>query len=262
MRELVDTHAHLNSDSFEPDRDEVIARATEAGVTQILVIGTTLECSQWAVNVAARYSQVYAVVGIQPNYVHEAAPGDWEAIRELSLAPKVVGLGETGLDCYWKKAPLDLQRDYFARHIELARERDLPFVVHMRDAEAETVEALRQSAAGSPLRGVMHSFTGGLETASACLELGLHISFAGMVTFKNAHALRDVAKVVPTDRILVETDSPYLAPSPYRGKRNEPSYVTVTASILAETRGESEDDFAAATTRNARDLFRLPVLTA
>lgn len=256
--ELIDTHVHIQEDAFEADRLEVLTRANEAGVRQMVVVGFTVDSSRRAVELASQDSRLFAVVGIQPNHVHEARPADWDAILELVRQPRVVGIGETGLDHYWKVAPLELQAEYFQRHMRLSRETGLPFVVHLRDADADMVTELRKAAEAGPLNGVMHSFTGSLETAQACLELGLHISFAGMVTFKNNHALRAVAAAVPLDRILIETDCPYLAPSPHRGKRNEPAFVKLTAECLAAVRGLSPDEFAAVTTANARRLFRLP----
>jgi TatD DNase family protein len=256
--QLVDTHCHLDEEAFEPDRDAVVAKAASAGLVEMITIGTTAASSRRAVELAGHYPRVFAAVGIQPNYVHEAKAGDWDAIVELTTADKVVAIGETGLDRYWDHAPFELQVEYFTKHLDLARRLDIPFVVHCRNAEAETVAQLRQAALAGPLRGVMHSFSGSLETAEACLELGLYLSFAGMVTFKNAHALRAVAAVVPADRILIETDSPYLAPGAYRGKRNEPAYVALTAASLAEKRGVPVEEFAALTTRNAQTLFRFP----
>ena len=255
--ELIDTHAHLDEDAFALDLDEVVARATEAGVVAIVTIGTTAESSRRAVELAGRYASVYAAVGIQPNYVAEAKPGDWEKIEELARAPRVVAIGETGLDRYWDYAPIDLQRDYFDRHLELARRLDLPFVVHCRQAEDDVVAQLRGAVEGGPLRGVMHSFAGSRATAEACLQLGLHISFAGMLTYRKSDELRQMAAAIPLDRVLVETDSPYLAPIPLRGKRNEPANVKLTATTLAETRGLTLDELAAQTTRNARELFRI-----
>lgn len=261
--QLIDTHCHLDEDAFASDVEEVVQRARDAGVSKLLTIGTTLATSQAAVALANQFPDVYAVVGIQPNYVSAAQPGDWEAIVELSRAPKVVGIGETGLDCFWDYAPLDLQRDYFARHLQLARERQLPFVIHCRskdgqtDAEVAIVEQLREFAQGQPLRGLMHSFAGTRETAAACLELGLYLSFSAMVTFKRNQALRDVVLEVPMDRLLVETDAPYLAPAPHRGKRNEPAFVKITAGHLADLRGVSREEFAATTTANALRLFAL-----
>jgi TatD DNase family protein len=253
--QLIDTHAHLDEETFRHDVDHVVARAREAGVVAIITIGTTAASSRLAVELTKRYESVYAAVGIQPNYVAEAKPGDWEVIVELAREPKVVAIGETGLDRYWDHTPLDLQAEYFSRHIELARERDLPFVVHCREAEDDVVALLAAAAGSHRLQGVMHSSTGNLKTAEACVELGLHISFAGMLTFKKNDSLRHVAARVPGERLLVETDAPYLAPTPYRGKRNEPAYVQHTAACLAETRGVAVEEIAAITTANARSLF-------
>ena len=252
---LFDTHAHLDEEAFRPDRAEVIARARQAGLERIVTIGTTAATSRDAVEIAESDPLVYAAVGIQPNYVSGEQPGDWEAIEELARRPKVVAIGETGLDRYWDHAPFDLQTEFFQRHIDLARRRGLPFVVHCRDAERDVVAQLRSAADVGPLQGVMHSFSGDVETARACLELGLYISFAGMVTFKKNDALRAVAAAVPLDRLLIETDAPYLAPVPFRGKRNEPAYVEHTAECLANVRNMPVAKLAEATTANARRLF-------
>ncbi len=253
--ELIDTHAHLDEEAFNADRDEVVARAVEAGLKAIVTIGTTADSSRRAVALADAYPMIFATVGIQPNYVAEANPGDWQVIEELVKHPKVVAVGETGLDRYWDYAPIELQQEYFTRHIELSRKFDLPFVVHCRDADADVVSHLQDAAKQGPLKGVMHSFCGDAGTASACLDLGLFVSFAGMVTFKKSNDLRAVAAGIPLDRILVETDSPYLAPTPFRGKRNEPAHVLHTATCLAETHEIDMEEFAASTTRNARQLF-------
>lgn len=255
--ELIDTHAHIQEDAFEPDRTEALSRAHQAGVGQVVVVGFTVDSSRRAVQLAEQRRDVFAVVGIQPNYVAETKPGDWDTILELAQSHRAAGIGETGLDLYWKTAPIELQAEYFQRHIRLSRELGKPFVVHCRDAEADVVTELRKAAKEGPLHGVMHSFSGSLETAKACWELGLHISFAGMVTFKNNFALRAVAEAVPADLIVIETDCPYLAPTPNRGKRNEPAFVKFTAECLAEVRGLSVEDFAALTTANARKLFPL-----
>lgn len=254
----VDTHCHLNEDAFTSDQADAVQRAVAAGVRQMLVVGITLESSRRAVELAAQYPAVYAVVGIQPNYVAAALPTDFDDIVTLASSPKVVGIGETGLDRYWDHAPQELQREFFHRHLELARRTQLPFVVHCRDAEADVLEVLNQHAQHGPLHGVMHSFCGDHATADRCLELGLCLSFAGMVTFKRNEALRQVAKSVPDDRILVETDAPYLAPAPHRGKRNEPAYVRHTCDFLADVRGVSRDQLAQLTTANARRVFQLP----
>ncbi len=253
---LIDTHAHLDDERFAADLPDVLARAAAAGVMHTLTIGIDLQTSRNAVALAGRFPQLRAVVGIQPNHVAEAGPGDWDQIVTLAeTAANVVAVGESGLDRYWDRAPFPLQEDYFTRHLALARRLNKPIVIHCREAEADVLRVLR--AFGGPVCGVMHSFSGDAATATACLELGLHISFAGMVTYKNADALREVAKVVPIDRLLVETDSPYLAPVPVRGKRNEPAFVRHTAELVANVRGESAEVLGEATTRNARELFGL-----
>jgi TatD DNase family protein len=260
--QLVDTHAHLDDEQLVGDLDEVLARAREAGVACVVSVATTAESSLQTVALTGRYADVFATVGIQPNYVAQSNEGDWERVVQLAGSPGVVGVGETGLDRYWDYTPFEEQQASFGRHIELAQGRDLPLVIHCRDAEADVVAALRHYAARGRLRGVMHSFTGGEETAAACLELGLYISFAGMVTFKKSESLRRVAAGVPTDRLLLETDSPYLSPEPFRGRRNEPARLVHTASRLAEVRGVSVEELARQTTENARRLFGLPISQA
>ncbi len=256
--EFIDTHAHLDEQAFEPDLDEVLQRARAAGLSAILTIGVTADTSRAAVRLAECYPDVFAVVGVQPNYVSQAHPDDWDTIVALAAHPRVVAIGETGLDRYWDHSPLDLQREWFARHLELARSLGKPFVVHCREAEADVVVQLQQAAEHGPLKGVMHSFSGNAETARACLDLGLHLSFAGMVTYKRNAELRAVAAAVPPDRYLIETDAPYLAPVPHRGKRNEPAHVVETARCLASQTGRTLDEVAAETTANARRLFALP----
>ena len=254
---LIDTHCHLDSEAFHQDLDEVVERALSTGVQHVLTIGIDLATSQASVVLANRYDCISAVVGIQPNYAHEAKPGDWEQIVELSHHPRVVAIGETGLDKYWDFAPLDLQKEYFIRHLQYSKSSGLPFIVHCREAEAEVVETLQEQADGGTLNGVMHSFCGDVDTAAKCLELGMHISFAGMVTFRKNDSLRQVAATVPLDRLLIETDAPYLAPHPNRGKRNEPAWVKHTAKCLADVHGISFEELAQVTSSNARRLFKL-----
>lgn len=256
--QLVDTHAHLDAEEFDADRPDVIARASAAGIRSIIAIGTTAVSSARCMELASNYACVFAAVGIQPNYVHEAAPVDWEQITELAKQPRVVALGETGLDRYWDHAPFDLQQDYFDRHLRLSQATGLPFVVHMRECEADILAMLREAHARGPLQGVMHSFTGSADTAAECVAMGLYVSFAGMVTYKKSADLRATAATIPADRILIETDSPYLSPEPVRKiRRNEPAHLIHTARVLAEARGETLESFAAQTTQNARALFRL-----
>jgi TatD DNase family protein len=253
---LIDTHAHLDDERFDGDRPAVVERAVAAGVSRVIVIATTAATSRLCIDLAGRHPALFATVGIQPNHVAEAAPNDWDEVVRLAGAPKVVALGETGLDRYWDHTPFPQQEDYFARHLDLARRYTLPVVIHCRDAEADVVRMLRADFdRHGPVRGVMHSFTGDLATARDCLAMGLFISFAGMVTYKNAQPLRDVAKEVPLDRLLVETDSPYLAPVPRRGQRNEPAFVAHTATLLAQARGVEVGVIAEHTTRNAHALF-------
>ncbi len=253
---LFDTHTHLDQSEFDDSRAEVIARAREAGVAQLVAVGCTASDSQKCVRLAAEFEGVYAAVGIQPNYVAEAKPGDWAVIEELATAPDVVAIGETGLDRHWDSTPFEQQEDYFDRHMRLAERHDLPFVVHMRDCDADILRALRAARERGVLRGIMHSFTGDAEMAAECIAMGMHISFAGMVTFKKSQALRDCAATIPDERLLVETDCPYLSPEPVRGKRpNEPAYVRHTAACLAEVRGVSLNTLAELTTANARALF-------
>jgi TatD DNase family protein len=253
---LIDTHAHLDDERFAADLPEVLVRAQAAGVRRVVAIATTAPSSAACVALAGAHPMLAATVGIQPNHVAEAAPGAWDEVLRLADQSRVVGVGETGLDRYWDYTPFDQQEEYFARHLELARRRRLAVVVHCRQAEADVVRMLRADfEAHGPVCGVMHSFTGDAATAEACLAMGLYLSFAGMVTYKNAQALREVAGRVPLERLLVETDSPYLAPVPVRGKRNEPAYVAHTAACLAAPRGVAPAVVAEHTTRNARALF-------
>jgi TatD DNase family protein len=255
--QLIDTHAHLDQEEFDGDRSEVVGRAQSAGVETIIAVGITAESSQATVRLAGEFPAVRAAVGLQPNYCGQAAPGDWDQIVRLVDAPGVVAIGETGLDRHWDYSPFDIQQDYFDRHLRLSQQRALPFIIHTRESDADVLQMLREAAARGPLRGVMHSFTGTAETAAECLALGLYISFAGMVTYKKSQELREIAAGIAADRIVIETDSPYLAPHPLRGKRNEPSHLVHTAACLAQARGVPAEEFAAQTTANARRLFGL-----
>lgn len=252
---MIDTHAHLDSDEFRDDLEAVLERAAAAGVEAIVSVAVSAASAEAIVALADRRPQVFAAVGIHPNYVHEAAPNDWDRVVALVDHPRVTALGETGLDRHWDVAPFDLQQEYFARHLELSRRTGLPVIVHTRDCEADALAMIGEAARYGPLRGVMHSFTGTPAAAAQYLEWGLFISFAGMTTFKKSQELRDTARGIPADRILIETDSPYLSPHPLRGKRNEPANVALTAQVLADARGESLSDFVAQTSANARRLL-------
>jgi TatD DNase family protein len=205
---LFDTHSHLDQDDFEADRAEVVERARQAGVETIVAVGTTAPTSAVCVELADRFESVLAAVGIQPNYTAAVEQDDWDRIVALAGQKRVVAIGETGLDRYWDHSPFATQQDYFDRHLRLAQQRALPFIVHTRDCDADVLAMLREAHQRGPLKGVMHSFTGTAETAAECLELGLYVSFAGMVTFKKSAELRAVAATIPADRILIETDSP------------------------------------------------------
>jgi TatD DNase family protein len=258
MVELVDTHAHLDDPGLAHDLAGVIARAKAVHVTQVIAIATTAASSAAVLDIARHHEGIFSSVGIQPNHVAEAVPGDWDRVATLAGRPKVVAIGETGLDRYWDHSPFPLQQQYFDLHLDLARERQLPVVIHCRECARDIVEQLRRR--GGSLRGVLHSFTGNWEDAQEFLELGLHLSFAGMITFpaKKLDSLRDVASRVPLDRLLIETDSPYLSPHPHRGQPNEPARLALTAERLAQIRGVEPAELAHATTANARLLFGLP----
>lgn len=259
---LYDTHAHLQDERFAADLDAVLKRAESAGLVRVLAIATTAADSATCLDLARRFPLVKAAVGIQPNHVAQEPPTAWDEVLRLADDPDVLALGETGLDRYWDYTPFDQQEDFFARHLDLARKLTKPVVIHCREAEADTVRMLRQDFdRHGPVRGVMHSFTGDLATAQACMDMGLFISFAGMITYKNAAALREVAAQVPPDRLLIETDCPYLAPVPKRGQRNEPACVLHTAACLAQVKNTPLEELADQTTANARRLFesaRLP----
>jgi TatD DNase family protein len=257
---LIDTHAHLTDGRFTADFADVLARAAAAGVVHTLAVATTAADSAACLRLAERHpEQLSSAVGIHPNEAADAGPGDWDAVVALAGLSHVRAIGETGLDRHWDRTPFPLQEDYFARHLELGRRLGKAVVIHCREADADVLRMLREAFdRNGPVRGVMHSFCGEWGTAEAALAMGLHVSFAGMLTYKNADNVRSVAVRIPRERLLVETDCPYLAPVPVRGKRNEPAFVAYTAARLAELHGLSADELAELTTRNARGLFDLP----
>jgi TatD DNase family protein len=253
---LIDTHAHLHSAAFDDDRTAVLERATAAGVTRIVEIGYDIPSSRAALALAEQHEQLYAVVGVQPNHAAQLPP-DWlDTVRELAQHPRVVAIGEIGLDYYWQEVPQAEQERVFRAQLALARDLRLPVVIHSRDAEADTVRVLNDAARGQP--GIMHSFSGDWDYAAACLDVGFLLSFSGPVTFKKAQDLHEVARRAPLDRILVETDCPYLSPHPQRGKRNEPARVRLVAERVAELRGITLEELAAVVWTNAGHIFRWP----
>ncbi len=255
---LFDTHTHIDQAEFDEIRPAMIERAVVAGVKQMVAVGCTAEASRKCLELASQYEEVFAAVGIQPNSVAESAAGDWAEIEQLVREPGVVAVGETGLDRHWDFTPFDQQQDFFDRHLRLAEKHDLPFIVHMRDCEEDILQMLREARRRGPLKGIMHSFTGDAAMAAECIEMGMHISFAGMITFKKSQPMRDCAATILADRLLLETDSPYLSPDPLRGKKpNEPARLVHTAACVAQARGESLKSLAMQTTENARRLFQI-----
>jgi TatD DNase family protein len=254
---LIDSHAHVDGPEFDGDRDEVLARARAAGVARIVVIGAvgSPESAERAVALAERDPEIWATVATHPHDVAQMTPAWWEVHDRLARHPRVVAVGETGLDYHYDHSPREVQREAFARFIDLARAVDKPVVCHIRDAHDDARDILR---AGGVARCVIHCFTGTVEDARAYAELGYYVSFSGIVSYKTAQGLRDAVPVVPHDRLLIETDCPYLAPVPRRGKRNEPAFLTHTAEVVARCSGMSFEDLAAVTTRNACRVFGLP----
>lgn len=249
-----DTHAHLNDERFNEDRDELIASLPENGVDFTCEIGYDVESSRAAVELSKKYSFIYAAAGVHPHDVEGLCEDDMDKIRALLSEEKTVALGEIGLDYYYDNSPRDLQKKWFVRQLELAREADCPVTIHTRDAMEDTINILKAHGTG---RGIIHCYSGSRESAKILLDLGYYISFAGPVTFKNANSVLEVVRYVPSDRLLIETDSPYLAPVPYRGKRNCPVYVAEVAEKIAEIRGMDLTELAALTTNNAKKIYSI-----
>jgi len=253
MMPLVDTHCHLDSGQFDADRDAVIERALAAGIERMMAIGTgegppDLEV---AIRLADAHPFIYATIGVHPHDASKATEETFARLRELAAHPKMLAIGEIGLDYHYDFSPRDVQREVFERQLDLAREAGKPIVIHTREAWEDTLDVLRAHWRGE---GVMHCFTGDARQAREALDLGFYLSFGGVLTFPKAEALREAARIAPEDRILVETDCPYLAPVPHRGKRNEPAFVAETARRLAEVRGCTVDAIAETTTRNFERL--------
>ena len=259
MPALIDTHAHLEMPDFSVDLEAVLDRARRAGVRQIITIGTDLASSRQAVELAARFPMVFAAVGVHPHDVARMPPTALDELAALARRDKVVAVGEIGLDYYRDLSPRPLQRQAFVAQLGLARRLDLPVVLHCREAHADLLTVLRENCTRySFLRGVMHCFSGSDADARAVLDLGLHVSFTGVITFPKAVRTREVAKVAPLERTMVETDCPYMAPQSHRGRRNEPAYVADVADQLAAVHKVDLEMVAATTTETARHLFSLP----
>lgn len=252
---LVDSHCHLDFPDFAEDLDGVVARAGEAGVGMMLTINTHVTRFERVLAVAERYPTVWCTVGIHPHEAGSEPAAELGRLIELSRHPKVVGFGETGLDYFYDKSPRDRQRDSFRIHLAAARATGLPVVVHTRDADEDTAAILADEMGKGAFTGLIHCFSSGRQLADSAVKLGLYISASGIVTFKNSDAVRDSVAGVPMDRLLVETDAPFLSPVPFRGKRNEPAHVARTAARVAELKGVPMAEFAAATTANFLRLF-------
>jgi TatD DNase family protein len=252
---LVDSHCHLDFPDFADELDAVIARARAAGIGRMVTISTRVRRQNELLAIADRFSDVFCSVGTHPHYAHEEPDVTAADLVARTRHPKVVAIGEAGLDYHYDRSPRQDQELGFRTHIEAARETGLPLVIHSRNADEDTARILEEETGQGAFPAVLHCFTGGPDLARRAIALGLFISFTGILTFKNSTALRAIAAELPPDRILVETDAPYLAPNPFRGKRNEPAYVVETAKVLGETRGVSFDEIARQTTENFFALF-------
>ncbi|WP_100374369.1 TatD family hydrolase [Bacillus sp. FJAT-45037] len=251
---LFDTHVHLNADQFEEDLEEVIERAMSAGVSNMVVVGFDEKTINRALYLVEKYDMLYAAVGWHPVDAIDMTAEHLAWLEELAAHPKVVALGEMGLDYHWDKSPKEVQKEVFKKQIQLAKKAKLPIIIHNREADQDIVDILREEGAAE-VGGIMHCFGGSVEIAKLCLDMNFYISLGGPVTFKNAKRPKEVAKEVPIDKLLIETDCPYLAPHPYRGKRNEPAYVKLVAEQIAELKEVSLEEIAEQTTANAKKLF-------
>jgi TatD DNase family protein len=263
---LVDSHCHLDFPDFTEERDAVVARAAEAGVGTMVTISTRVKRFESILSIAGAYDNVFCSVGTHPHNAVEETDITTARLVELSAHPNVVAIGEAGLDYFYDRSPRDVQAAVFRRHIAAARITGLPLVIHSRDADSDMEAILRDERGKGAFPFILHCFSSGAPLAQAGVELGGYVSFSGILTFKRSEELRDIARTIPHDRLLVETDAPYLAPVPFRGKRNEPAYVAHTAAVLAETIGMSKEEVAALTTANFFRCFakvpRLPAESA
>jgi TatD DNase family protein len=252
---LVDSHCHLDFPDFASEIDEVVARARSAGIGRMVTISTRVRQHAQVLSIAERFPDVFCSVGTHPHNAHEELDIDAKALLKVAQHPKVVAIGEAGLDYHYDNSPRDAQAKGLRQHIAAARESGLPLVIHSRECDEDMTKILQDESGKGAFSAVLHCFTGGRDLAFAAIELGHYVSFTGILTFKNSQNLRDIAAALPPDRILVETDAPYLAPLSFRGKRNEPSYMVETAKVLAATRGVSLEDITRQTTENFFRLF-------
>lgn len=255
---MIDTHCHLEMKPFDEDREEVIKRAKEVGLEAIITIGSDLEGNKKAIELSEKYDIVYATVGFHPHDAKDFTEETFELIKRLSRKEKVLAIGEIGLDYHYNNSPKHIQKEAFIKQLTYAKEIDYPVVIHSRESKTDTLDILKRSGVN---RGVMHCFSGDIDMAKKVIELGFFISIAGPVTYKNATKLQSIAKLIPDDYLLIETDAPYLTPEPFRGVRNEPAYIIHTARFLAKLRGISEEDIIRITSVNAKRLFKLGELS-
>ena len=260
---LIDSHCHLDFPDFAPEIDAVVARARAAGVHRLITISTRVADAHVYRGLAERFDDVFFTIGTHPHQAHEEPDTSVARLVELSAHPKCVGIGEAGLDYHYDKSPREVAARVFRIHIAAARETGLPLVIHARDADADVAAIVRDEMGQGAFKAVLHCFTSSRELAMTGLELGFYVSFSGVLTFKTSNELRAIARDVPLDRLLVETDAPFLAPVPHRGRRNEPAFVAATAGVLAQVKGISPEALAAATTANVLRLFaKMPPLKA
>ena len=251
---LIDSHVHLDDIKFDGDRHILIENFKNNNIELVINIGADLKSSVASVDLANKYSNIYAAIGVHPHSAKEVNTMVMEQLKELALNEKVIAIGEIGLDYYYDNSPRDIQRKWFIEQLKLAKELDLPVIIHTRDAMGETFDILKNNQNGN-VRGVLHCYSGSPEMALEYIKMGFYISLGGPVTFKNARLVREVAEAVPLDKLLIETDCPYLTPEPYRGKRNEPVYVKYVAEKIAEVKKISYDELVKATNRNTKKLF-------
>ncbi|ADL11606.1 TatD family hydrolase [Acetohalobium arabaticum] len=253
---LVDTHAHIDFPRFDDDRDKVIKRAKENNLEYIINVGADEASSQRSVELAQHHDMIYAVVGVHPHEAKSVTEETYSRLKEWAAEDKVVAIGETGLDYHYDNSPRQVQQQVFRRHIRLAKEVDLPLVIHSREAEDQTMELLKEEEA-EEVGGIIHCFPGDQKMANQALDLNFYIAVGGILTFNNSYQLQRVVKQIPLDRLLLETDAPYLTPEPNRGKRNEPAYIKYVADKLAQILPHSTEKIAAVTTENAKEAFSI-----
>jgi len=251
---LIDTHAHLDFDNYKENIDEIIQKAQSAGVEKIIVPGVTLEDSQRIIDLIEKYDNLYGAISVHPSEVKNWHEDFYLELKNFAQHEKIVAVGETGLDYYWDKSYVETQKHVFRRHLEMAEELDVPVIVHNRDAHADTLEILKEYP---NVKGVMHCFSGSADFALECIKLGYYIALGGPVTFKNAKKAKEVAQQIPLEYLLLETDSPYLTPHPYRGEENDPSKIVLAAQTIAELRDLSMEKIANITSDNAERLFAI-----